>query len=234
VLTLAIDTASAWSTVAVVDEDVVLAEAEHRDARGHAEVLATLVSDVLARAGRPRIDVVACGVGPGPYTGLRIGVTTAQVLGLAWQAQVVGICSLDVIAAAVLAGGADVLAGGVSGAFVVATDARRGEVYWAAYGPAGERISGPFVGRQSELDADISALPWFGEEDDGSPPVHAGTLGRLANRLLEQGEMPGAPVRTLSAHGTDDGLMAGELAGQRLLAPFPLYVRRPDAQPAQA
>ena len=226
-LTLAIDTASAWSTVAVVEGDVVLEEAEHRDPRGHAEVLATLVSDVLARAGRPRIDVVACGVGPGPYTGLRIGVTTAQVLGLAWQAQVVGICSLDVIAA-------DALAGGAAGAFVVATDARRGEVYWAAYGPAGERISGPFVGRQSELDADISALPWFGEEEDGSPQVRAGTLGRLANRLLEQGEMPGAPVRTLSTHGTDDGVMAGELAGQRLLAPFPLYVRRPDAEPARA
>ena len=111
-LTLAIDTASAWSTVAVVEGDVVLEEAEHRDPRGHAEVLATLVSDVLARAGRPRIDVVACGVGPGPYTGLRIGVTTAQVLGLAWQAQVVGICSLDVIAA-------DALAGGAVGPFVV-------------------------------------------------------------------------------------------------------------------
>jgi tRNA threonylcarbamoyladenosine biosynthesis protein TsaB len=227
VVTLALDTASAWSTVAVVDEDVVLAEAEHRDARGHAEVLATLVSDVLARAGRPRIDVVACGVGPGPYTGLRIGVTTAQVLGLAWQAQVVGICSLDVIAA-------DALSGGVGGAFVVATDARRGEVYWAAYGPTGERISGPFVGRQSELDDDIRALPRFGEEEDGSRQVRAGTLGALVNRLLKQGEMPGAPVRTLSTHGTDDGLMAGELAGQRLLAPFPLYVRRPDAQPAQA
>jgi tRNA threonylcarbamoyladenosine biosynthesis protein TsaB len=227
VVTLALDTASAWSTVAVVDEDVVLAEAEHRDARGHAEVLATLVSDVLARAGRPRIDVVACGVGPGPYTGLRIGVTTAQVLGLAWQAQVVGICSLDVIAA-------DALSGGVGGAFVVATDARRGEVYWAAYGPTGERLSGPFVGRQSELDDDIRALPRFGEEEDGSRQVRAGTLGALVNRLLKQGEMPGAPVRTLSTHGTDDGLMAGELAGQRLLAPFPLYVRRPDAQPAQA
>ncbi len=226
-MTLALDTASAWSTVAVVDEDVVLAEAEHRDARGHAEVLATLVSDVLARAGRPRIDVVACGVGPGPYTGLRIGVTTAQVLGLAWQAQVVGICSLDVIAA-------DALSGGVGGAFVVATDARRGEVYWAAYGPTGERLSGPFVGRQSELDDDIRALPRFGEEEDGSRQVRAGTLGALVNRLLKQGEMPGAPVRTLSTHGTDDGLMAGELAGQRLLAPFPLYVRRPDAQPAQA
>ena len=225
-LTLAIDTASAWSTVAVVEGDVVLEEAEHRDPRGHAEVLATLVSDVLARAGRPRIDVVACGVGPGPYTGLRIGVTTAQVLGLAWQAQVVGICSLDVIAA-------DTRSGGVGGAFVVATDARRGEVYWAVYDETGARISGPSVGRESDTGADIRALPWFGEED-GSPQVHAGTLGRLANRLLEQGEMPGAPVRTLSTHGTDDGLMAGELAGQRLLAPFPLYVRRPDAEPARA
>ena len=80
-MTLALDTASAWSTVAVVSDDFVVSEAEHHDPRGHAEVLATLVSQVLARAGQPRIDVIACGVGPGPYTGLRIGVTTAQVLG---------------------------------------------------------------------------------------------------------------------------------------------------------
>lgn len=224
-VTLALDTASAWSTVAVVDGDVILAEAEHRDARGHAEVLATLVSDVLARAGRPRIDVVACGVGPGPYTGLRIGVTSAQVLGLAWQAQVVGICSLDVIAAHALSEGAEE-------AFVVATDARRGEVYWAVYGPTGERLSGPFVGRESEAGAGIRALRWL-KEEDGSRQVRAGTLGALVNRLLEQGDMPGAPVRALSTHGTDDGLMAGEIAGQRLLAPFPLYVRRPDAEPAR-
>ena len=101
-MTLALDTASAWSTVAVVDGDVVVAEAEHHDPRGHAEVLATLVAQVIARAGESRIDVIACGVGPGPYTGLRLGVTTAQVLGLAWLIPVVGICSLDAIAASAL------------------------------------------------------------------------------------------------------------------------------------
>ena len=230
-VTLAIDTASAWSTVAVVDGDVIMAETEHRDARGHAEVLATLVSHVLASAGQPRIDVVACGVGPGPYTGLRIGVTTAQVLGLAWQAQVVGMCSLDVIAADALSGGPEARRSG--GGFVVATDARRGEVYWAVYGPTGERLSGPFVGRQAEAQADTGAMPWLGEQD-GARQVRAGTLGTLVNRLLDRGEVPGDPVRALSAHGTDDGLMAGELAGQRLLAPYPLYVRRADAVPAPA
>ena len=228
-MTLALDTASAWSTVAVVDGDVVVAEAEHHDPRGHAEVLATLVSNVLARAGEPKIDVVACGVGPGPYTGLRIGVTTAQVLGLAWRVPVVGVCSLDAIAAdAVSEGdGGDEPAG--SGAFVVATDARRGEVYWAIYDVAGERTSGPFVGRQADVDEATGALRWVGGEQ-----VRAGILGALVNRLLAAGEMPGAAVRTLSNHGTDDGVMAGELAGQRLLAPFPLYVRRPDAMPVGA
>ncbi len=228
-MTLALDTASAWSTVAVVDGDVVVAEAEHHDPRGHAEVLATLVSNVLARAGEPKIDVVACGVGPGPYTGLRIGVTTAQVLGLAWRVPVVGVCSLDAIAAdAVSEGdGGDEPAG--SGAFVVATDARRGEVYWAIYDAAGERTSGPFVGRQADVDEATGALRWVGGEQ-----VRAGILGALVNRLLAAGEMPGAAVRTLSNHGTDDGVMAGELTGQRLLAPFPLYVRRPDAMPANA
>ena len=224
-MTLALDTASAWSTVAVVDGDVVVAEAEHHDPRGHAEVLATLVSQVLARAGQPQIDVVACGVGPGPYTGLRIGVTTAQVLGLAWRVPVVGICSLDAIAASALRVAA------ASGAFVVATDARRGEVYWAVYSPAGERMTGPFVGRQGEADETAGGLPWIGERV-GEQQVRAGVLGALANRLLSTGEAPGAPVRTLSTHGADDGAMAGELTGQRLLAPFPLYVRRPDAMSA--
>ena len=224
-MTLALDTASAWSTVAVVDGDVVVAEAEHHDPRGHAEVLATLVSQVLARAGQPQINVIACGVGPGPYTGLRIGVTTAQVLGLAWRVPVVGICSLDAIAAS---------AGEItakSGAFVVATDARRGEVYWASYSATGERASGPFVGRQDDVDEATRALPWIGARAV-EQQVRAGVLGSLANRLLSSGAMPGAPVRTLSTHGTDDGAMAGELTGQRLLAPFPLYVRRPDAMPA--
>jgi tRNA threonylcarbamoyladenosine biosynthesis protein TsaB len=232
-VTLALDTASAWSTVAVVAGDVVVAEAEHHDPRGHAEVLATLVSQVLARAGQPPIDVVACGVGPGPYTGLRIGVTTAQVLGLAWRVPVVGICSLDAIAAnAVSAGG---VAGkpARTGAFVVATDARRGEVYWAVYGAAGERTSGPFVGRQADVDEATGALRWVGEQA-GEQQVRAGVLGALANRLLAAGEMPGAAVRALSNHGTDDGVMADELTGQRLLAPFPLYVRRPDAMPTGA
>ncbi|NQW73290.1 MAG: tRNA (adenosine(37)-N6)-threonylcarbamoyltransferase complex dimerization subunit type 1 TsaB [Actinobacteria bacterium] len=223
-VTLALDTASAWSSVAVVDGDVVVAEAEHHDPRGHAEVLATLVLQVLARAGQPQIDVVACGVGPGPYTGLRIGVTTAQVLGLAWRVPVVGICSLDAIAASALGVAA------ASGAFVVATDARRGEVYWASYSATGERMTGPFVGRQEEADETTGALPWIGERA-GEQQVSAGVLGALANRLLSSGATPGAPVRTLSTHGTDDGSMAGELTGQRLLAPFPLYVRRPDAMP---
>jgi tRNA threonylcarbamoyladenosine biosynthesis protein TsaB len=228
-VTLALDTASAWSAVAVVDGDVVVAEAEHHDPRGHAEVLAKLVSNVLARAGEPKIDVVACGVGPGPYTGLRIGVTTAQVLGLAWRVPVVGVCSLDAIAADVVSAG--VVAGEPTrtDAFVVATDARRGEVYWAVYDVSGERTSGPFVGRQAEVDEATRALRWVGEEQ-----VRAGVLGALANRMLAAGEVPGAAVRTLSNHGTDDGVMARELTGQRLLAPFPLYVRRPDAMPAGA
>ena len=219
-MTLALDTASAWSTVAVVDGDVVVAEAEHHDPRGHAEVLATLVSQVLARAGQPQIDVIACGVGPGPYTGLRIGVTTAQVLGLAWRVPVVGICSLDAIAASALGVAVE------SGSFVVASDARRGEVYWAVYSATGERMTGPFVGREEEADETTGGLPWIGVQQ-----VRAGVLGALANRLLSSGATPGDPVRTLSTHGTDDGAMAGELTGQRLLAPFPLYVRRPDAMP---
>ena len=231
---LALDTASESSSVAVVDERGVRAKAEHVDARGHAEVLTTLIATVLEEAGAPAIDCIVCGVGPGPYTGLRVGIATAQALGLAWQVPVVGICSLDAIAAAAVASqraGTRSDETETEGEFVVATDARRSEVYWATYSASGVRTSGPFVNRPDEVSDAVRALPWFGTATDDH--VQAGVLGALAGRLLAAGVVAGPPVRTLSTHGTDDGSVARDLGAQRLLAPFPLYVRRPDAVEAK-
>jgi tRNA A37 threonylcarbamoyladenosine modification protein TsaB len=113
------------------------------------------------------------------------------------------------------------------GEFVVATDARRSEVYWARYNREGRRTAGPFVNRQSEITDGSGELPWIGEATGAL--AHAASVGALATVLLAQGEVLGDRVGALSAHGTDDGATSRQLAGQRLLAPYPLYVRRPDA-----
>lgn len=142
---LALDTSSAAVTVAVARGADVLAEHTHPGDRAHGEALAPAISQVLASAGVTRRDVsaLAVGTGPGPYTGLRVGLVTARVLALALEVPVVGVCSLDVLAYAAVQEG-------VSGRFRVATDARRREVYWAGY-DGSTRVSGPDVARPADV-----------------------------------------------------------------------------------
>ncbi len=230
---LAIDTSTAATSVAVLVDGVVVTEAMHIDARRHAEVLAVLMSLVLSEVPGLSIAVVACGVGPGPYTGLRVGISSARALGLAWGIPVVGVCSLDALGASVAegeTGRAD---------FVVTTDARRREVYWARFTSDGSRVDGPHVQRPVEVAREIRDLPWFGEAGtalDDAPVArwtqrlpHARDVGLLAGRLLGSGAALSEPVTAMAAHGTDDGSTARQMAGQTLLPPLPLYVRRPDA-----
>jgi tRNA threonylcarbamoyl adenosine modification protein YeaZ len=103
VLLLAFDTATAAVTVALHDGESVIAEHTEVDARRHGELLAPAIGRVLARTGRERRDLtgVAVGVGPGPFTGLRVGLVTARSLGDALGIPVHGVCSLDILAAAV-------------------------------------------------------------------------------------------------------------------------------------
>ncbi|EST29859.1 hypothetical protein N566_21805, partial [Streptomycetaceae bacterium MP113-05] len=124
-LLLALDTATPAVTVALHDGERVLARADQVDARRHGELLLPSVDRVLREAGRKVTEVtdVVVGVGPGPYTGLRVGLATAEAFGAALGAPVHGLCTLDGIA----------FAAGLDTPFVVATDARRKEVYWARY-----------------------------------------------------------------------------------------------------
>ena len=135
VLLLAFDTATPAVTVALHDGSRVIAEESAVDARRHGELLAVAIAEVLRSAGAGHADLthVAVGTGPGPYTGLRAGLVTATVLASALGIPADGICSLDVIAAAADA----------DGEFLVATDARRREVYWARYDRNGGRRDGP-------------------------------------------------------------------------------------------
>jgi tRNA threonylcarbamoyladenosine biosynthesis protein TsaB len=205
-LLLALDTATPAVTVALHDGSAVVAELSVVDPRRHGEVLAVLVDQVLRKAGAVRSDLtaVAVGIGPGPYTGLRAGVVTARVLGSALQIRTDGICSLDVLATQAVPGAED-------SDFLVATDARRREVYWARYTPDGERVDGPYVGKPADLQTD---LPVAGEGAALYPE-----LGRreLAPRYPAAGQLALIAVGRISA-GLPPGLAE------------PLYLRRPDAR----
>src|SRR6478672_6002499 len=113
----------------------------------HGEQLAPLITQAFERAGIARQDLtaIAVGVGPGPFTGLRVGLVTARTLAFVLEIPVYGVCSLDVLALEAARG-----ARPVGTDFVVATDARRKEVYVATYDDQGSRLDGPQVVRPAD------------------------------------------------------------------------------------
>ena len=213
-LLLALDT-SAAATVALLRDDVVVGRFGSADTRSHAEVLAPAVQGILADAGVPGADLdgIVAGVGPGPFTGLRAGLVTARTLGFVWDVPLFGVLSLDALAFDAVASEA-VEAGS---AFLVGTDARRGEVYWAAYRAAGdalpELLDGPHVGTAASLPKDQPlagrAASLYPDDLDGLPAFatsdpDAASLARVARLRL--------------------------LAGEPLLDTAPLYLRESDAK----
>jgi tRNA threonylcarbamoyladenosine biosynthesis protein TsaB len=214
VLLLALDTATDGVAVALHDGTRVLAAVRAGDARHHNEVLVPTVAAVLEFAGRRREDVsdVAVGVGPGPFTGLRVGIVTARTLALAWGAAVHGVCSLDALAAQAVAEGR-VPAGAE---FLVATDARRREVHTARY-RAGEdglvRVGGPDVGPAAGVDRRGAVVVGRGGE------LYPDALGPATGPGdVDAGYLAGVAVDALAGRG-----------GPGLLPVEPLYLRRPDA-----
>jgi tRNA threonylcarbamoyl adenosine modification protein YeaZ len=233
---VAIDTSSALTSVAVVEGDAVLGHGSHLDARRHAEVIGPLLAEVLAGVDPESVQAVACGVGPGPYTGLRVGIAAALALGVAWGRPVHGLCSLDAIAAAACAAAPSAVpAAGLH----VASDARRREVYWAGYDRDANRVAGPRVARPEQLDPELRAGAWAGhgaaEHPELFPAVldagyaDAAWVGRRVQALLAAGAAQAHVDLPLDAHGEDSGRTSAALEGTALLAPRPLYLRRPDA-----
>ena len=204
-LVLALDTATPtlvaglgrWSRDGVVE---VLAERAIPSGNRHAELLTPAIRGVLQDAGLTMadLDAVVTGLGPGPFTGLRVGIVTALTFADARGLPVVGVCSLDAVG---------------SGARTVVTDARRKEIYWAAYSADGSRTDGPDVVRPEDLGV---RGPFVGD------PAFADRLG--------------APVS--AADVTTAGLLraaAPQLADPSSVGPLvPLYLRRPDATPPTA
>jgi tRNA threonylcarbamoyl adenosine modification protein YeaZ len=202
--------------VPTTGEPSVLATELRTGARQHGEQLMPAVLRAVQAAGRrlDELDAVVCGAGPGPFTGLRVGLVSAAGLGDALGVPVYGVCSLDAVAQ--VAGPGEPL--------LVVSDARRREVYWAAYdwSGAGElsRSEGPAV---------------------LAPPAVAERLGQLGVRRMagpvagEYAELFGLPEEGHGLAPTPAGLVAAALAELRSgaePAPLePLYLRRPDAVP---
>lgn len=217
---LAIDTATADLIVGVAECDAeagpsktsinVLAELVVSK-RAHAEHLVPSAAGVLSRAGMSfeKLDAVVVGCGPGPFTGLRVGMASASAFGQALNIPVHGVVTHD--AAALLAGGSRVL---------VVTDARRREVYSALYEKR-QRVAGPEVCAPADLQSVFDGLSQA-PLDVLSVPAH------LADQVQQSLSVPVGEVRYIAPR-TKGLIAAADLS--RSPAPLvPHYLRRPDAQ----
>lgn len=219
-LMLAIDTSTPAVTVALHDGRRPLAESTTVDARRHTELVAAAIDSVLAQAHRDveQLTHVVVGVGPGPFTGLRVGLVSARVLAFARGIPVGGLCSLDILAHQAWQEHGDAL----GQSLVVATDARRKEVYSARYAVSGagiRRVSEPAVGRPGQLAAEL----------DGARVVGRGAL--LYREELDPSGL-GADPLDVSAASLADLAASTTARGGVLLSPDPMYLRRPDIMAA--
>ena len=210
-LVLGIDTSTPTVSVALVDDDKLLGRQDQPANNAHGEVLAALIDAVLRATSTAPADLaaVAVGLGPGPFTGLRVGIVTAAALGDALGIPVFGDCSLDVLGPE----------GKLSGRpFAAVTDARRRQVYWALYDDGGSRVEGPDIAPAAEvaehLRGRVSAVVGPGATQyaeafvdfdvDATQWPDAGRLATNAARRHRSGAAPDALT--------------------------PMYLRRPDAR----
>ncbi len=134
-ISLAIDTSTSRTVVGLTDGSQVLFERYAEGATDHGRAVSDLVSQALLNNPEPQQIVV--GMGPGPFTGLRVGIAFARTFALSREIPVIGVCSLDAIEIDV-------------DNYTVAIDARRKEIYWARY-EAGKRVEGPAVNKPDEI-----------------------------------------------------------------------------------
>lgn len=185
-VTVGVDTSTDVRVGVAVDGRVV-ASGGVADPRAHAEQLMPLARRLVAEAGLAWADVdgFVVGLGPGPFTGLRVGVVTAATLAEVLGVGVRGVCSLDAVARAWADAGAP-------DEFAVVSDARRREVYWARYDASGARLAGPFVGAPDA----VASLPLAGPGArlvgvaSGPEVLDAGVLAARGHLLPDEGLEP--------------------------------------------
>ena len=148
-ISLAIDTATSRTIVGVVDDGVVLFEEFHEGATDHGKAISQLVAQALKST--KLVDQVVIGMGPGPFTGLRVGITYAQTFALARSIPWIGVCSLDAIR---IDSTSNILN---TDEYTVAIDARRKQIYWASY-KEGVRVKGPSVDKPEDIEQFITDL----------------------------------------------------------------------------
>ena len=204
-LLLALDASTPATSVALVEDGEVLSQETEVDARRHAEVLVSSVAVAFSAAERrtSEVDAIAVGVGPGAFTGLRVGIASAQALSDALAVPVYGVLTLDALA----------FEGDVNGSFAVVIDARRKELFWATYEAPDARTSEPAASAPQAIAEAVGRIPVIGAAATPYAEMFAnvvepalpsaGALGRLAMQRLNLGEP--------------------------MLPPRPIYLRRPDA-----
>ncbi len=162
-ISLAIDTSTSRTVVGLLDGEKVLFEKYSEGATDHGRAVSDLVAQALLN--NPAPDQVVVGMGPGPFTGLRVGIAFARTFALSRGIPVIGVCSLD----AIDTGKSD---------YTVAIDARRKEIYWARY-EGGKRVEGPSVNKPDEVSdfildlyPNVISLIKLAEEQSVSEPFY--------------------------------------------------------------
>ena len=216
-LLLAFDTTAPACSIALVRDGAEIAGARQLMPQGQAEALVPLIERVMAEAGvsYASLDRIAVTVGPGSFTGVRVGLSTARALGLAAGKPVIGVSSLEVLAAAVPD---DERAAGMS--ILAAADTKRGEVYIQPYCATGQEPQGEAVALAPE---NIAA--WLNENPAlaGKAFLLVGDGAALVQQVLPQ-------ARTSAASALPDAVVLARLAARRepeAAGPLPLYVVPP-------
>ena len=160
---LVIDTSTSRTIVGIARDAEVLWQGFHDGATDHGNAVADLVKQAMGQGVNP--DRVVVGMGPGPFTGLRVGIAFARAFAAARNLPVIGICSLDAIVVD-------------QNEYTVAIDARRKEIYWARY-KDGVRVEGPAVNFPADVDGyfldlypDVARLVWLSESQNATEPFY--------------------------------------------------------------
>jgi len=208
-IVLALDTCLGACSAAVVDDGRVLGRALEPMTRGHQERLAPMVREVMAAAGLPfsSLDRIGVTVGPGSFTGLRVGLAFAKGLALALDRPCIGVGALDALAATL----------GSDGAVAAAIDSGRGQIYLQSF-RGGEALTAPSVMSLDEARATLNALG-------------GGVLTGPGASLLAEG-LAGFQIAELAV--ADPAAIARLAAAAPVAPPRPLYLRPPDAKPKAA